>query len=288
MGDAKADFSWSAAALAGFGVLRREPAALLPWSLVGLVFGLADQVLDARVEVLRAAGYSGTWVMPVISLVRAIVAVVAMAIFSAAVYRAVLRPRGEARGRMRFGRDEIRLTLVWLSQGILLLVASLVAVVPAFLLSTLAAKHSAMGAGTITALSILIVWAALLARLSLAAPMALAEGRWSGPAAWRMTRGRFWKVLAVHLPILLGVGLAFNVSTTLYGLVLGALHIDFPPAILLHSRSLAEVFSPVRLGLTMITAILGAAAAAIFYAPAAAIYRDLKGDEPVDQAAVFD
>jgi hypothetical protein len=291
LGDLKANFSWSGAALAGFGVLRREPGILLPWSLVGLVFGLADQVLDARAESLRAAGYSATWIVPGIGLVRAVIAIVAMAIFSAAVYRAVLRPQGEARGRMRFGRDEVRLTLLWMSQGLLLLVMSILAVIPAFVLSTMMPRHDAMATGTvgtISALGIVIAWIGMLARLSPAAPMALAEGRWSVRAAWGMTRGHFWKTLAVYLPVLLGLGLVFSVSNTLYGLILAATHVDFSPADLLRSRSLAEVFSPVRLGLTILTAILGAAAAAILYAPAAVIYRDLKGDEPADQAAVFD
>jgi hypothetical protein len=277
--------------LAGFGVLRREPSVLLIWSLVGLVFGLADQVLDARAEFLNAAGYSGTWIAPIIGLVRAVIAIVAMAIFSAAVYRTVLRPIEEARGRMRFGRDEIRLTLVWLLQALLLLVMSIAAIIPVFLLSTLMPKHNAVATGTvgtIGALGILLVWIALLVRLSLVAPIALAEGRWSLSAAWRMTRGHFWKILAVHLPVLFGVGLVFSVSSTLYSLLLAAMHIDFSPAIGSHGRSLAEVFSPVRLGLTLVTAILGAAAAAVLYAPAAAIYRDLKADDPDDQAAVFD
>jgi len=291
LGDVKADFSWSRAALAGFGVLRREPGVLLLWGLVGLVFGLADQILDARAEFLSAAGYSGTWIVPVIGLVRTAVAMVAMAIFSAAVYRAVLRPQGETRGRMRFGRDEVRLTLVWMSQGVLLLVTSIVAVIPGFVLSTMMPKQNATTTatvGVISALGIVLVWIGVLARLSLAAPMALAEGRWSVRAAWDLTRGRFWKTLAVHLPVLLGVGLVFSGSKMLYVLALAAMHIDFPPAISSHSRSLAEVFSPVRLGFTIVTAALGAAAAAILYAPAAAIYRDLKGDDPADQAAVFD
>jgi hypothetical protein len=287
----EAEFSWPAAALAGFGVLRREPGLLLVWSLVGLVFGLADQMLDVRAEGVRAAGYSGTWIAPITGLVRAVLATVAMAIFSAAVYRAVLRPQGEARSRMRFGADEIRLTLVWLAQWALLLPLSILAVIPSFLLSTLMPKHHALTSGlvgTISALSILVAWLFVLVRLSLAAPMALAEGRWSVRAALGMSRGHFWKILAVHLPLLLGAALAFSASNTLYGLVLGVARADVSPAVLLHNRSLADVFSPVRLGFTIVTAALGAAAAAVLYAPAAAIYRDLGSHRSDDQAAVFD
>jgi len=118
--------------------------------------------------------------------------------------------------------------------------------------------------------------------------MALAEGRWSVRAALGMSRGHFWKILAVHLPLLLGVAVAFSASNTLYGLVLGAARADVSPAVLLHNRSLADVFSPLRLGFTIVTAALGAAAAAVLYAPAAAIYRDLSSHRSDDQAAVFE
>lgn len=287
----KADFSWSGATLAGLGVLRREPRGLLLWSLVGLVFALFDQVLDTRADILGKTGHSGTWVVPMFSLARGVVGAVAMAIFSAAVYRAVLRPEGEARGRMRFGADEIRLTLVWLLQGVLLLVLTVAAIVPAYAVSTLTAKRSDMVtgiAGTAVAVGILVAWIALLARLSLAAPMALAEGRWSVAAAWRMTKGHAWKVLAVHLPLLLGVGLALSFSKTLYLVALGVTHLGAWASLSRDAASLPELFAPARLIFTMISAVLGAVAAVMLYAPAAAIYRDLGGVEPADQAAVFD
>jgi len=277
--------------LAGFGLLRREPRVLLVWSLVGLVFALFDQVLDTRANILSTTGYSGTWVVPMFSLARGVVGAVAMAIFSAAVYRAVLRPEGEARGRMRFGADEIRLTLVWLLQGVLLIVLAIAATVLAYAVSRLTTKQNdmVMGiAGTALALGLLVAWISLLVRLSLAAPMALAERRWSGPAAWRMTKGQAWKILAVHLPLLLGVGLVLGFSKTLYLVALGAMHLGASTSMPRNAASLPELFAPARLGFTVISAVLGAVAAVMLYAPAAAIYRHLKGDEPADQAAVFD
>lgn len=287
----KADFSWSGATLAGLGVLRREPRVLLLWSLVGLVFTLFDQVLDTRADILSKTGYSGTWIVPMFGLARGGVGAVAMAVFSAAVYRAVLRPQGEARGRIRFGADEIRLTFVWLLQGLLLIVLTIAAIVPAYAVATMTTKRSDMVtgiAGTAVAVGILVVWTALLLRLSLAAPMALAEGRWSGPAAWRMTKGHAWKILAVHLPLLLSVGLVLSFSKTLYFVALTATHLGGSATIPWNAASLPELFAPVRLVFTIISAVLGAVAAVILYAPAAAIYRDLRGDESTDQAAVFD
>jgi hypothetical protein len=287
----KRDFSWSGAVLAGFGVLRREPRVLLLWSLVGVVFGLADQLIAANTDIFQASSRAPAWMAPMAILLRSLIAVCAMAIFSAAVYRAVLRPEGEARGRMRFGADEVRLTLIWLLQGVLLLVLSIVAMLPAAAIAALTAKWSSTVTaviGTVIAVGVLIFWVALLLRLSLAAPMALAEGRWSVPAAWRLTRGHAWKILAVHLPVLVGLAVVFNVSKVLYDLALGAIHV-LPQVITGGGgATLSSAFAPARLGFTIIGAVLGAAGAAIFYAPGAAIYRDLKGEEPADQAAVFD
>jgi hypothetical protein len=276
--------------LAGLRVLRREPRVLVVWSLVAFVFGLADQVLGAQAASLRAAGHSGTWLPPLTGLAQGVIAIIGMAIFSAAVYRAVLRPEGEARGRMRFGADEVRLTLIWLLLGLLLVVLSVVAMVPAFVFSTMFQANSMlMGiVGTGLALGLLIAWIALVLRLSMTAPMALAEGRWSVPAAWRMTRGHAWKILGVHLPILLVVGGIFGVAEVLYAMALTAAHVELGHSVLGRVSSLGEVFEPTRLGLTLVAAILGAAAAALVHAPAAFIYRALKGDEPDDQAAVFD
>jgi hypothetical protein len=291
----KPDFSWSSAVLAGFGVLRREPGVLLLWGLVGMAFGLLDQILEVRVEVLRTTGYSATWSVPMLGLTRGVLATIVMAILSAAVYRVVLWPRRQARdafrGRTRFGADEVRLTLIWLLQGVLLIVLAIAALIPAFALSTLTAKQDATVTGvvgTFIAVGILIAWIALLLRLSLAAPMSLAQGRWSVPAAWRMTRGHAWKILAVHLPILLGLALVFALSDTLYSLALFATQGGAAPVLPGRSHSLAEALAPARLGFTVVTAMLGAIAAAMLYAPAAFIYRALNREEPADQAAVFD
>lgn len=286
----KADFSWSGAMLAGLRVLRREPRVLLPWTLVGFVFGLADQAMEAQVATLRTAGYSGTWVLPLTGLARGVIAMIGVAIFSAAVYRIVLRPEGDGRGRMRFGADEVRLTLIWLLLGLLLVVLSVVAMVPAYIVSTLFKPDSLlMGlAGTGLALGLLVAWIGLVVRLSMAAPMAVAEGRWSVPAAWRMTRGHAWKILAVHLPILLGVGGVFSVAELVYTMVLNAAHLELGSSVLERTVALKQVSEPARLGFALVSAILGAAAAAMLHAPAAFIYRALRGDEPADQAAVFD
>jgi hypothetical protein len=287
----KSDFSWSGAVLAGFGVLRREPGLLLLWGLVGVVFGLADQVIGVNAEIFRSSDRAPMWLVPMLTVLRGVIVAVAMAIFSAAAYRAVLQPDGETRGRMRFGSDEIRLTLVWLLQGLLLVALTIVTVIPSFALSMMMAKQDPMITGivgTVVAVGTLIAWIVLLLRLSLAAPMALAEGRWSIPAAWRLSRGHAWKIAGVYFLLIIGWVAIFGAWDTLYGLGAAALHLEFSADRVKVGHSLADVFRPVQLIFTVASEGLSAAAAAVLFAPAAFIYRALKGDEPDDQAAVFD
>jgi hypothetical protein len=287
----KSDFSWSSAVLAGIGVLRREPGVLLLWGLVGVAFGLADQVIGVNAEILRTSDQPPTLIVPMLTLTRGVIVVVAMAIFSAAAYRAVLQPNGDTRRRMRFGSDEIRLTLLWLLQGVLLLALTIAAAVPAFAFSTMTVNKDPMVTaivGTAIAAGTLIAWIILLVRLSLAAPMAVAEGRWSVPAAWRLSRGHAWKIAGVYVPLLVGWVVVFAAWDTLYGLAAAALHLEFSADRVKVGHSIADVFKPVQLVFTVASEGLSAVAAAVLFAPAAVIYRARKGDEPDDQAAVFD
>lgn len=283
-------FSWSGATLAGLGVLRREPGILVIWSLVGLVLGLADQVIAVNAEIVRVAR-PGSFFVPLIGTLRLAVGAVAMAIFSAAVYRAVLRPEGEARARMRFGTNEIRLTWLWLLQGLLLLIVTILVSLPVFLITERASQSNTLATTIAAAVGLtagLVLWGFLLVRLSLAAPMVVALGRWSVRDAWRSTRGQAWRIASVYVPLLVASALFFSLWTTLCDLAAYAMHVKAPIRASYKGVALADLFTLTQLIFTILSAILGAAGAAVLYAPAAVIYRDLKGLTPDDQASVFD
>ena len=285
-----ADFSWKRATFAGFGVLRHEPGALLTWTLVALVFALVDQVLDVNGEILRTAGGAAGYLL-LKSLLRGAIIAVGMGVLSAAVYRAVLNPGGEARGHTRFGLGEIRLALLWGLQGAALVVAEVVAIVPLALLSPKSYGYNDVGywiAIVTTQLLVLLAWGWMLARLALAGPMTIATGRWSGPEAWGLTRGRAWRIAGVHLVVVIGLAAVFAIWNALYGVVATAVVPGFSVSMLQTAASPADLFTPVKLVFTLLNAVLGAAAAAVLYAPAAAIYRDLAPDSSADQVAVFD
>ncbi|KRA64277.1 hypothetical protein ASD79_20615 [Caulobacter sp. Root655] len=285
------DFSWSQATFAGFGVLRREPRAWLLWGAVGLVFGLTDQLIAVNTEIIRGASRAPGWIVPILGMARGVVAVGVMAIFSAAVYRVVLQPESEARGRMRLGSDEIRLALVWLVLGLLVIIPFMISALPVAVASMGLAKQNDFATGLVAVVAFaaaLISCFVLIARLSVAAPMALAEGRWSIAATWRLTRGRAWKIVGVYLPVLAAVLAIYMVWQTLYAALAHVMGGDFSVRLLTDGTSVSALFQPWQLAFTAGSAWLGAATAAVFHAPAAVIYRALWGDAPDDQAAVFD
>ncbi|CAN5481838.1 hypothetical protein BH10PSE3_BH10PSE3_37150 [soil metagenome] len=277
-------FSWSGATLAGLGVLRREPRVLLTWSLVGLVLTVAQQVMTVNADIFRKVN-PASLTAPLLNLAGGVIALGALAIFSAAAYRVVLMPEDRTRARIRFGRDEIRLALVWLVQGVLLLFPFLVTVVPV-IIATLGASMPFLTLGAFLAAVLASGW--LLARLSVAGPMAVMEGGWTLPAAWRLTRGRGWKIAGVHLCVVLMAGAVYWACRVLYGLVVHAMGGQFLIEAGNEATSVAAMLQPETLIFTLISAVLGAAGSAMLYAPAAVIYRDLKGLTPDDQASVFD
>ena len=274
-----ADFSWAQAAFAGFEMLRREPRVVLFWSLVSLVLTMTQQVIAVNAEILRNADALSLAAL-MLGLAGGLISIGTVAIFSAAVYRAVLLPREESRARMRLGRDEVRLALVWLVQMLLMMFPFLALVVPIVMATAATATATATPFVTVAAFLVaLLVGGLLVARLSIAAPMSLMEGRWSLPAAWRLTRGRAWKIAGVYLTVLFAVAATYWTWRVLYGLLVHAMGGEF---------SVAALFEPSTLIFTILSAGLNAAGAAVLYAPAALIYRDLKGETPADQAAVFD
>ena len=286
----KPDFAWTAALLAGFGVLRRERRALVVWMLVGLVLGVADQVIGVNSQILQTTGHEQSWLLPVFSLTRGLVGLVAMAIFSAAIYRSVLWPEGDARSRLRFGPDEVRLLLAWLSEGLLLVGLAILSVLPAILFSAGHLRVSLMAQAIVNGLVILaamVVALVLIIRLATVAPMAVADGWWSFAAGWRLTRGRFWKIFSLYLVLLVAVAVVYGVWIGLYSVFSQAVT-GFATYPRVDEASFAQLLKPARVILTVLTAGLDTVLAVLIHAPAAVLYRDLTGAGPTDQAAVFD
>lgn len=304
-------FSASDAAFEGFRLTRRSPVAILIWAAFYLVITVVTLVLAGGPMAMfmqQAAALEGVaepspeQIMPLMGAYFAMLGVILPvslilgAVLYAAVNRAVVRPAEKSFGYLRLGGDELRVFVVCLVLSILWMIGAGVAVgVFAVLVGVLTATVSE-GLGVLVAilgglaLAAVAIWAAV--RLSLALPITVAEKRIAIFDSWRLTRGHFWGLLGMAI-------LAFILTVVVQ--FLG--WIVFMPIFFLMGGGLAELASPgfesadmgqfiAALGPIAIVgaiflALLSALQMAIMYAPFAAAYRALKGeDEAAEPAAV--
>ncbi len=117
------------------------------------------------------------------------------AIFTCAVYRAVLDPENAQTGYMRLGADEVRMvglnlliSLIWTGA---LFVVALVALLIGATVGVIGSPFVALlGDGVIFASVAVVVW--ILVRLSLAGAITFSERRVQVFKSWQLTQGRFW------------------------------------------------------------------------------------------------
>jgi len=297
-------FSASDAAFEGFRITRERPLPVLLWSLVYLVvaaIGSALMVLTLGPDMGRLAEMTPEAssnpeevlaMVPVMAKVYAIalpLGLIWLAIFSAAIYRTVLRPSDTRFGYLRLSGDELRLTLLY----IVLLLITFVVLFASTIVGTLAAMPLVAVAGPVggalvmTALTMLGVVAAMAwvgVRLSLTGPWTFNTGKIDLKGAWLLTRGRFWPmlgayILAVVLATIVGVlGLVIILAAaTVTG---GGLSDISQP----DYSSLAGYFTPTRIVQLVVSAVVSTLQYVILLAPAAAIYRALAAETVPEEA----
>ncbi|HEY2662675.1 MAG TPA: hypothetical protein VGI79_23355 [Caulobacteraceae bacterium] len=117
------------------------------------------------------------------------------AIFTCAVYRAVLDPANARNGYMRLGADEVRMvglnlliSLIWTAA---LFVVALVALLIGTTVGVIGSPFVALlGDAVILASVAVVIW--ILVRLSLAGAITFSERRVQVFKSWELTKGRFW------------------------------------------------------------------------------------------------
>jgi hypothetical protein len=245
-------FSPADAAFEGFRLTRERPRAVIAWALCYLVFtylisAIADLTLGPQSKALiadlqrasadPAAFWPAAQKMAPFFLAGLPLSLAFQAIFTCAIYRAILRPAESRRGYLRLGLDELRMM-------VLNLVLAVIwgATIFVFLLVTLVAAATAGTAGE--AITVLIadvvtvgVFCAAVTvamRLSLAGPMTFAERRLRVFASWTMSKGLFWRLFGAYvlslilavivlLLMLLVLGAAAKILTQVTSLPLTAL-----------------------------------------------------------------
>ena len=192
-------FSPSESALQGFRITRAHPVLIFVWSLFlfgALMLAFAVVLMGIGPEFVSFVKHGGLQSIDVGNYARILqnswlpfilFLVLGLLVWStliAAIYRSILRPEDSKFAYLRFGGDEIRLTIVNL------------ALIPFGIISAavVAAIEGAIGGltGIICsfALSAILIWIGV--RLALATPMTFAERRIAIFASWRLTRNHFW------------------------------------------------------------------------------------------------
>lgn len=298
-------FSATDAAFEGFRLVRRNPLALVAWTLLYAVltltalFSLATMIGPLEAWTAQAEAMDSVeqpsleQVMALMSQFGAILAGIAWllpvslvvgAMLSAAVARGVLTPSKDRFGYLRLSMDEVRVLVVTLVLGLLLGLIMFTAFMAWGLLIAVAKAGGGGGAAAIVGilgfLAILcgLVWIGV--RLSLAVPITVAENRFAFFDSFALTKGRFWPllgmaVLAVVMVLL--VQLLSAIVTLPLGIMSGLEGWSFgtdqdPEAV----RAALDVTNPWVIANALVEAVVSALVVGILYAPFAAAYRDLR------------
>lgn len=205
-------FSPVTAATEGFRVMRREPVAVAVWTLLWAGTLMAIAALKPKTAGLDVLARSRThWTLQEILVdfgplgVAFIIALATTAtVTTTAVFRVVFRPEERSGFFLRFGMDELRLTIMAVVTFVLLLLFGGVPFSALFFLFTpffaavpTMAKDIAF-VGSIVSV-VLEIWVGV--RLSLIAAETFAERRFHLSAYWPLARGRFWRLLASYIVV---------------------------------------------------------------------------------------
>ena len=293
-------------AFAGFDVVRRKPLAVLVWGLVMFAFFLAILVsVTAMFGSLWQAVEQADGAEPSLGDVLAmqvqlmmfqfgiwLASILVRVVLTCAVFRAVLEPQDDRFAYMRLGKAELLVALVLLCLSIILtilIMGGLLVGVGVTMAAWAASKALAIGLGMLIFLALLVLFAWVGVRLSIALPMTFAERRFRFFEAWELTRGNvgnLFLVLLVVIAIVLLIEIAIGglVAAIVLSMAAGGAFTEAsveaffqrPP------QEWLGVLGPAVLGLGALFAVILAALQAIVTAPWAAAYRALAPAEAVE------
>lgn len=291
-------FSATEAALEGFRLTRRHPAAVAVWAALMLVFNLGVSVLMvvmagpqlmamSQMDQTNPEAMAPQEVLALMGPVMGVYAILVMlslivvSVLTAAVYRAAGSEGGDRAGFLRFGADEFRQMAVGLIVGLLGFVGLIVLTVVISIPVGLAATTGNMAAMFVAMLLLYAVMAvgglAFYTKFSFAGPMTFASRRIRIFESWKATSGRFWPLAGCYLmATLLGLLVAFlGWVISIGGLM--ALGGTFEQAMVPDMTSLAVFLTPGRAAYLAVNAVFSALSYTIFLSPAFAAWRQIHG-----------
>lgn len=306
-----AQFSASDAAMEGFRIARRKPMAMLAWAGASLVISLVSAALMVTLfgeslnqmmqmdqasesspdEAIALMGQMGLFYLVLFPIV-----ILIFAIFTAAVYRAVLKPQDDKFAYLRLGADELRLAVVQVVLFLLMILATFALAMVIGLVAAaigIAAGGGDAGVGAAVAIGfavavlyigMLVAMLAIWTKFSFAGPMTFVDRKIRIFESWRATKGFFWPLLGSYLlAVVLGIvvsmlggviGLAFVAA--LGGLDANAGWMAMIEGGQMDFTSLGAFFTPANIANMVVSSLFSALTYAIFLAPPAVAYRDIR------------
>lgn len=294
-------------AFAGFALVGRKPLTIVGWGLFILVVGVLPVIgilgaMGPALADLIAVGKNGgeptpQQMMPFISTWYAanpilwVLGLLLRVMLAGAVFRAVLEPKNSGWAYLRLGMGEVMLALVVICVSILLTMGAMVwiGLTAGIGFALWQASHAATIGFCILSgvmLAVVAIWLSL--RFSLAAPMSFAERNFRLFESWKVTRGNAFNLLLVALILVLivlvleGVVMAVMaaVGMSVAGGMGGMHHLDEQAIEAFFRQSprvLIGTLGPWVAVCGLVISYVGAVFVAVFTAPWAEAYRQLRG-----------
>jgi len=279
-----AGISATDAALEGVRLIRAKPKVVLLWALYYFAFLLilefiAYLTLGGHMSELLAAMRDPPTeptaserlihtVTPFIVIAGSSVAVF-QAMFTAAIYRNILRP-DDPRAGLRLGLDELRLLAVF---GLLMVVLMAMIFVDKYLILVTASLPDNMFTVAFVALAVVASWSVVvvvLVRLSLLGAATIARKRFAFEEGWRLTAGQFTRLLGAYVMATVLSVVLLALMNFVVGVVFGLVRHLVAPMVGGGGATLAA-----SLVLEAIVALIVAGSYVVLLAPPAAAYAAL-------------
>ncbi len=297
-----ADIAIGEAITAGFGVIRRQPLAVLLWGLVqlavtGLIIAALAPFYMALFTELARAGSGGqppdmqafqpmALQMQGASYLLDLVGAATGAVVYCAVFRSVLHPEQNRYGYLRVGAPELFTLVLMIAGYIAFVIALLVAMIPIIIVvGILVATHAVAAAiifGVVIGVAAVVAAIYVALRFSLVVPMMVDDGKFHLMESWALTRGKVWSLFMVGLITVLILLLAEIVVLAIFG-VAGFAGLAAIAGGMDHlgqffkqpSAAILSGMAPLLAAYAVLWVPLAGCAYAIMAAPFARAYRDL-------------
>ncbi|MBA4010893.1 MAG: hypothetical protein C0481_03415 [Phenylobacterium sp.] len=286
-------FSATDAAFEGFRLTRERPRTVLVWAVLCFLVSVCSAIylttVGREASAMLDAGPADTPNLAALGEMLAvlfpmmIVGLLFQCVMAAAVYRVTLRPEDRGFAYLKLGADEARLAALTGVYFMLVLLATIGAVLVAGLIAALVMAVAGQGAGAMMGIVIEFFILGVLfytaVRLSLAPAITFSEHRLAIFDSWRLTKGQFWKLTGAY-----GLAICGIIAMSLLVLVIFAAAVAIAKGGNLQeagkmfspdSTSVQSYFTLTTVLYLLVSGWLTAIYYAVVIAPAAVAYRGL-------------